>query len=48
MKIAADCCIYTNHNFTIEHIDVAQIRSSEVVKQAAALSTSEETCPTTS
>ncbi|KAG0627723.1 hypothetical protein M758_2G223200 [Ceratodon purpureus] len=46
MKIAADCCIYTNHNFTIEQIDVAQ-RSSEVVKQAASLSTSEP-CPTTS
>ncbi|KAH8954046.1 hypothetical protein BDL97_08G059300 [Sphagnum fallax] len=28
MKIAADCCIYTNHNFTIERIEAA---SSEVV-----------------
>ena len=46
MKIAADCCIYTNHNFTIEQIDVAQ-KSLEVVKQAAILSTSEP-CPTSS
>jgi len=46
MKIAADCCIYTNHSFTIEQIDVAQ-RSSEDVKQAAVLSVSEP-CTTVS
>jgi len=46
MKIAADCCIYTNHNFTIEQIDVAQ-RSLEDVKQAAVLSVSEP-CPASS
>lgn len=37
MKIAADCCIYTNHNFTIEQIDVAQ-KDLEDVKQTAVLS----------
>jgi ATP-dependent HslUV protease subunit HslV len=38
MKIAADCCIYTNHNFTIERIEAA---SSEVVREAASMSASD-------
>nr|PNR40855.1 hypothetical protein PHYPA_018258 [Physcomitrium patens] len=41
MKIAADCCIYTNHNFTIEQIEVAHTRSSEVIDQAASLSSTD-------
>jgi ATP-dependent HslUV protease subunit HslV len=41
MKIAADCCIYTNHNFTIERIEAASSRSSEVVREAASMSASD-------
>ncbi|KAJ7523580.1 hypothetical protein O6H91_18G055100 [Diphasiastrum complanatum] len=38
MKIAADCCIYTNHNFTIERISVSSTRSPEAESQAASIS----------
>ncbi|KAL3680878.1 hypothetical protein R1sor_023834 [Riccia sorocarpa] len=41
MKIAADCCIYTNHNFTIERLTSATPRSSEVDREATTLSTPE-------
>ncbi|XP_024523343.1 uncharacterized protein LOC9637040 isoform X1 [Selaginella moellendorffii] len=37
MKIAADCCIYTNHNFTLETIKVTP-RSPDVDDQAATIS----------
>jgi ATP-dependent HslUV protease subunit HslV len=45
MKIAADCCIYTNHNFTIERIEAASSRSSEVVREAASMSASDSFVP---
>ncbi|BBN15009.1 hypothetical protein Mp_6g16250 [Marchantia polymorpha subsp. ruderalis] len=38
MKIAADCCIYTNHNFTIERLTSTTARSLEVDRDATKLS----------
>ncbi|KAL2621190.1 hypothetical protein R1flu_001395 [Riccia fluitans] len=38
MKIAANCCIYTNHNFTIERLTSATSRSPEVDREATTLS----------
>lgn len=39
MKIAADSCIYTNHNFTIEKIDTSVTETSKVDKQTPVIST---------